>query len=269
MNRDLIKSTLRQLQEVERYASTSDQHDALENCRLILHFIMGRGESAEFTGYFQRFNTAPPTPVLSFATKGEADTWLRNHPAPPHGATIRVAGARYSLAYSRELEHRKLLRLPSEEEFARMEESGAETENEAEDELSPPHPSHGARFDLLDFFKWTCFHLYEMEKRISSSEELEALRTARIAFHFVMDMGEYHGFEEYRETVYSSRTSRPLQSFTTWGEAETWLTKQPDPPPPAVVAIGSDLCSVGYNRLRALRVLIRIPTRQELDTRAS
>jgi hypothetical protein len=268
MEPDLITSTLRQLQEVERYASTSEQHGALENCRLVLHFIMGRGESAEFMGYFQGFNTALLTPVLSFATKEEADTWLRNHPAPPHGATIGAAGARYSLAYSRELELRKLLRLPSEEEFARMEGAGEETEEEAEEEQIPPHPGHGTRFNFFDCFNWTCFHLYEMEKRISSPEELEAIRAARIAFHFVMDVGEYHGFEEYRETVHASRTSHPLQAFATREEADSWLAKQPEPPSPAVVAIGSELYSVGYNRLRALRVLSRIPTQQELGARA-
>lgn len=135
----------------------------------------------------------------------------------------------------------------------------AEEEEAPEEELSPPNPSHGSRFSFIDFFKWTSFHLYEMEKRISSLEELEAIRAAKIAFHFVMDVGEQHGFEDYRETVLSSRTSRPLQSFATREEADSWLTKQPEPPSPMVVAIGSELYSVGYNRLRALRVLIRIP----------
>lgn len=268
MNPDLITRTLSQLQQVERYASTVEQREALENCRLILHFILGRGESAAFTDYFQGFNTAPLTPVLSFVTKEDADTWLRNHPAPPHGATIGAAGERYSLAYSRELEHRRLLRLPSEEELARMEESGEEVEESTEAELPPPHPRHGTKFKLFDFFKWTCFHLYELEKRVSSPEELEATKAARIAFEFVMGVGEYHGFEEYRETVHSSLTSRPILSFANREEADSWLAKQPEPPVPAVVSITSELYSVGYNRLRRLRVLIRIPTRQELETGA-
>lgn len=149
-----------------------------------------------------------------------------------------------------------------------MEEAGEEAEEETESELPPPHPRHGTRFKLFDFFNWTSFHLYEMEKRISFPEELEALRAARIAFHFVMDMGEYHGFEEYRETVRASRISGPLQSFATREEADSWLAKQPEPPSPAVVAIGSELYSVGYNRLRRLRVLIRIPPQQEWAAQA-
>jgi len=80
-----------------------------------------------------------------------------------------------------------------------------------------------------------------------------------------MGIGEDHGFKEYLETLRSSRTSPPLLSFSTREEAESWLAKQPEPPPPAVVAIGRDLYSVGYNRRHRLRVLLRIPMPQELD----
>jgi hypothetical protein len=257
MKPDLIKSTLTLLHEVERHASTSEQHDALKNSRLILHFIMGRGEAGEFTDYFESFDTTPLTPVLSFVTKEGADTWLRSHPAPPHGAIIGAADVLYTIAYSRELEHRKLLRLPSKEELAQMEEDEAETE--------PPAPRHGTHFSFFDFFDKTCFHLYEMEQRMSSPEEIEAIRTAKISFDFVMDVGEHHGFEEYLESVRFARTSRPVQSFATREEADVWLEEQPAPPPPAVVAIGSECYSVGYNRRHGLRVLIHIPPQQELE----
>lgn len=105
MNIDLVKSTLSLLHESERYAVTAEQHDALKNARLILYYIMGRGESDAFKDYFKTFNTAPLSPVLSFETKEEADIWLREHPAPPHGATIGAANGLYTLAYSRGLEH--------------------------------------------------------------------------------------------------------------------------------------------------------------------
>lgn len=264
MNPVCIKSALALLHGMERHASTAEQHDALKNSRMALHFIMERNEAGEFEGYLESFNTEPLSPVLSFATKEEADVWLRAHPAPPHGAIIGVGSSLYHVAYSRELEHRKLLPLPSQEEWAQME----EVEEEVEEELSAPKPRHGTRFSLFDLFDKTCFHLYEMEQRMSSPEELEAIRTAKIAFHFVMDVGEHHGFEEYLDTLHSSWTSRPVQSFTTREEADSWLEKQPEPPPSAVAAIGSELYSVGYNRRRRLRVLIRIPPQQELDTGA-
>lgn len=146
-----------------------------------------------------------------------------------------------------------------------MEEAGDETQEEVE-ESSPPNPSHGARFKLFAFFEWTSFHLYKLEQHLSSAEQREAMSAAKIAFHFVMHVGEYHGFEEYLGTLHTAMTPGPHLAFSTRQEADTWLEKQPEPPPPAVIAIGHKLYSVGYNRLRSLRVLIRLPTQQELDS---
>lgn len=246
------------LQEVRRFASTSEQRDALKNSELILHFIGGRGESSEFTGYFKDFNTELPA-VLSFATKDDADTWLRKHPAPPHGATIQVGEELYTVAYSRELDHRRLLRVPSSAELALIDEEPAD---EAEPESRPAPLTQGTRFRFLDFFLWTAFHLHELEQHVSSPEQREAIKTAKIAFHFVMHNGEDHGFEEYRETLSPPNASRPVRVFATREEADAWLVKQPEPPDPTVIAIGNDRYSVGYDRLRSRRVLIHIPSEE-------
>jgi hypothetical protein len=262
MNADLIQNTLALLHKVERHATTPEQFEALEASRTILHFILGRGEAGEFKDLYESFDTAPVTPLLSFATKEEAETWLRNHPAAPHGATIRAANDFYTVVDARALNHRKLLRQPSLEELGLTdEEVGAEPAEEVE----PPKPSPGERFSLFKLYSRTCYDLYQMEKRTSSPEELGAIRTAKIAFHFVMHVGEEYGFEDYLLSIRSARTAPPLQSFATRKEADTWLATQPEPPPPAVVAIGNELYAAGYNRRRALRLLIRIPTPQELD----
>ena len=84
-------------------------------------------------------------------------------------------------------------------------------------------------------------------------------------FHFVLNVGEDHGFEEYLETLNAARHSRPSQSFATPEEAKSWLATQPEPPPPSVVAIGSERYAVGYHRGRGLRVLLRLPTPLELN----
>ena len=264
MNTELIKSILNLLQEVGRHASTPEQHEAIENARLVLYFIEGRREAGPFTDYFEKFDTEPLRPLIAFETKDEADTWLRNHPAPPHGATIGAAGSLYTLAYLREPEHRKLLRVLADKELMRTDD--AEAQAEEEEEKPPPPPwSHRSVVSVFGFANWSFFHLHQLEQRLSAPEELEALRAAKIAFHFAMDVGEDHGFEEYRRTLLASRTSPPHKSFATWEEADTWLATQPEPPPPAVVAIGGDLYSVGYNRLKRYRVMIRIPTHQDLD----
>jgi hypothetical protein len=267
MNSDPLMRTLRLLHDVDRHATTPEQQEAIRDSRIALYFILERNEVGAFEEYLKNFNAGPLTPVLSFPTKEEADTWLESHPAPPHGAFIGVGDLLYHVAYVRELKHRKLLPLPTQDEWARMKEEPEE--EEAEEESNDPPPKLGTEFHLFDLLNVVCFHLYEMEQRMSSPAELEALKTAKIAFHFVMWTGEGHGFEEYLETLHSSRTSPPLLSFSTREETDSWLATQPEPPPPAVVAIGRDLYSVGYNRRRGLRVLLRIPTPQELDAGAS
>lgn len=267
MTPNLIQRTLAVLRDVERQAFTPEQLDALRDSRTVLHFILGRGESGEFTAFFERFDTAPLTPLLSFPTLEEADAWLRNHPAPPHGAIIRAANELYSVADVRELHHRKLLRLPSPEEASPLDEN--EEAQDAEEEAAPPTPRPDTSFSLLESYKRTCYHLSELEKRLSSHEQLEATRAARISFDFVMRMGEEHGFEDYLEGIRSARTSPTLRSFASREEADTWLMTQPEPPPPTVVAIGSNLYVAGYNRRGRLRVLTRLPAQQELDTGAA
>lgn len=265
MNPNLIQRTLALIQGVEQQASTSEQHDALASSKLVLHFIQERSEASAFEAYLQSFNTGPQRPPLSFATKEEAESWLRAHPAPPHGALLQAGDALFQVAYLRELKHRKLLPLPSQEEWARMEADEETDEAEAKEKLPPLSPSHGRPFNVFDLLIKTSYHLHELEPRLSSPEEHEALRSARIAFHFVMHLGEDHGFEEYLEALNASRRSGPSQSFSTREEAESWLAKQPEPPPPSVVAIGSELHAVGYHRGRGQRVLLRLPTPQELN----
>jgi hypothetical protein len=268
MNSDLIQMTLTLLHEVERHASNPDEFDALKASRSTLHFIQGRGEAGEFKEFLETFDTAPVTPLLSFTTKDEADMWLLNHPAPPHGALIRAANDFYTVVDARALNHRKLLLLPSPEELARTDAAGDEPEQEVEETPEPPRPNSSTKFSLFNLYDRTCYDLHQMEKRMSSPEQLEAIRTAKISFNFVMRVGEEYGFEEYLESLRSARTSPPLEFFKTQEAADTWLATQPEPPPPAVISIGNELYSVSYNRRRKMRLLIRIPTQRELDTRA-
>ena len=264
METDLIRNTLEQLRRLERHASTPEQQDALRLSRLLLYFIQGRDNPGAFADYLEVFNTPKRTPALSFATKEEAESWLQKHPAPPHGATIGAADTRYILAYSRDLNHRKLLRMHSEEELAGLEEE-EEATNGMDEETNPPELPQGKRWSLFELLEWTAFYLYELEKRIASPEAHEALRVSKIAFHFVMDSGEEHGFEEYQQTLHASEEEQPVHAFATQQEANNWLARQPEPPTPVVVSVGNERLSVGYDRLRRRRVLIRLPTRQELD----
>jgi hypothetical protein len=270
-----IQHTLTRLQAVERHATTPEQHDAFQESRLILHFIRERGEEGEFTEYFENIDTAAHRTVLTFSTKEEADAWLRNHPAPPHGAIIGVGNARYHLAYLREIEHRRLLALPSLEEEKQWEREAEEEEQqqpepEAEEPPAPPKQRDATRFSLFDLYNYVCFHFYWMERRgVTFPEELEVLQVAQSAFSFVMRQGEEHGFEAYLESLRSARSASPRLALASREEADAWLEKQPAPPPPRVVSLGDDLYAVGYHRLRARPLLIRLPRPRELDAAAS
>ncbi|MCP3140619.1 hypothetical protein [Pyxidicoccus xibeiensis] len=262
MTPNLIQSTLAMLREVERHASTAEQLDAIQATKPLLHFILERGESGEFAAFIEHFDTAPLTALLSFSTRTEADDWLLNHPAPPHGAIIRAANDLYTVVDARALNQRTLLHLPSTDEATGLD--GSEEEQEVREEAPPPAPRPGARFSLFDHYKWACYYLSALEKRLSSPQHLEAIRTARLAFDFVMRMGEEHGFEDYVGSIRSARAAPPFRSFARQEDADTWLDAQPEPPPSVVVAVGNELYAVGYNRRGRRRVLTRIPTNQEL-----
>ncbi len=59
----------------------------------------------------------PPSPLCSFSTREEADAWLKNHPSPPHGASVRVGKEELSVGYWRESGLRTLLRFPESQDL--------------------------------------------------------------------------------------------------------------------------------------------------------
>jgi hypothetical protein len=119
MSRDLIDKTLFFLHEVEQHTRSADELEALKTAKIALHFIQSLGESHGFEDYLRNFDSeAPPSPLLSFTTREEADSWLKNHPAPPHGAIIGIDGDLYSVGFQRKSGLRVLVRIPSIEELS-------------------------------------------------------------------------------------------------------------------------------------------------------
>ncbi len=117
MSDDLFDKTLGILHQVEQRAHTPEELEALKTAKIALHFIQSIGESSGFEDYLQNFNSeAPLAPLLSFATREEADLWLKDHPAPPHGAVVRIAEDRYSVGFERKSGLRVLVRIPSAED---------------------------------------------------------------------------------------------------------------------------------------------------------
>jgi hypothetical protein len=118
MSDDLIDKTLRLLHKVGRHTRASEELEALKTAKIALHFIQFIGEIHGFEDYLENFNAeASPPPRYSFATREEADLWLKNHPAPPHGAIVAIGGALHCVGFSRKSGLRVLMRIPSAEEL--------------------------------------------------------------------------------------------------------------------------------------------------------
>jgi hypothetical protein len=118
MSHDLIDRTLVLLHQVEQHTRSPEELEALKTAKLALHFILERGEQQGLEDYLKHFDSArDPVPLLAFAARDEADTWLKTHPAPPHGALVSVAGGLYSVGFNRKSGLRILVRLPTHEEL--------------------------------------------------------------------------------------------------------------------------------------------------------
>ncbi|WNG38147.1 hypothetical protein F0U61_34120 [Archangium violaceum] len=74
-----------------------------------LRFIPSTGQLDDFKSYLQDLDAnEPPRVVASFDTREQAENWLKNHPSPPHCASILIAGRYHTVAYDRETNGRYL-----------------------------------------------------------------------------------------------------------------------------------------------------------------
>jgi len=67
-----------------------------------LRFITSTGQLDDFERYLQALDAhEPPRVVAAFDTREQAESWLKNHPSPPHCAHILIAGRYHTVAYDR------------------------------------------------------------------------------------------------------------------------------------------------------------------------
>ena len=77
-------------------------------------FIISTGQRYAFIDYREQSNSDIPQPVVaSFNTRDEAEAWLKDHPSPPDGTFVSIAGQYHHVVYSRELNLRRLISVPS------------------------------------------------------------------------------------------------------------------------------------------------------------
>lgn len=81
-----------------------------------LRFINTTGQQYEFEDYRKDLGTEGPERVIAaFATKDEAEAWLKNHSKPPHMALVLIADEYHIVVYARDRNFRRLLQTPSVE----------------------------------------------------------------------------------------------------------------------------------------------------------
>ncbi|HEX5746058.1 MAG TPA: hypothetical protein VFZ09_07430 [Archangium sp.] len=101
--------------------SSPEDLKGLQCAALALHFVQESGCAQEFEHFVAHFDEPSP-PLCSFTTWEEADAWLKEHPSPPHGATVRVGEDEFSVGYWPQSDHRVLLRAPTYEPLDDVEE---------------------------------------------------------------------------------------------------------------------------------------------------
>lgn len=95
-----------------------------------LRFIYSTGQSQDFEDYRKSVDAkAPPLVIAAFNTRQEADAWLKEHPRPPDGAYVLIAGEYHMVVYAPERRHRSLPPVPFLEFYLR---------DMLEDGLPPP-----------------------------------------------------------------------------------------------------------------------------------
>lgn len=212
----------------------------LRTAALALHFIWGSGHQLNFEDYLACFHQSDSL-APSFDTRARAEASLQQPMDPRRAHGVTIAGTRYSLGYALERGTRFLVRIPEHAEFTTARQT----------------PSPLMREALTA--------LCQARAQAHSPEDKKSVDTAVLALHFILESGQSSIFENFLGSVDSRAIPRSLCSFGSRQEADTWLSAHPRPPHGAQVEIAGERYSVGYSRDSEIRVLVRLPSREELD----
>ena len=93
--------------------SSAEEQELLAAAIDAILFITSTGQRYAYLDYLQqRDSNALPPAVASFETREEAEAWLKNHPSPPDGTSVLIAGQRHHVIYSREMNLRRFIPSP-------------------------------------------------------------------------------------------------------------------------------------------------------------
>jgi hypothetical protein len=107
----LIFEAINLLGLIHEKTQSPEEKELLLAAAEALRFINATGQQYEFEDYREDLGTEGPRMVIAaFATREEAEAWLKNHPKPPHMAAVLIADEYHTVYYWRD---RDLRRMPS------------------------------------------------------------------------------------------------------------------------------------------------------------
>ena len=109
LGEDLFRNTEAFFVGLSERESGSREQELIQLILDSLRFIVLTGQQHAFDAFRkEREANAPPFFVASFATREEAEAWLRSHPNPPDFAEVLIAGKSHEVLYDREPHLRRL-----------------------------------------------------------------------------------------------------------------------------------------------------------------
>ncbi len=139
--RPLLRDAMDCLARIRASGQWPEEDEHLWDAHQALLFISSTGQRYAFEDFLASLEAHHPPPVVAaFRTREEADAWLKAQDAPPDSTFVLIADQHYSVVYIRDLNHRRLVRLPViEYHLGRLKRSGLpaataafETRQEAE-----------------------------------------------------------------------------------------------------------------------------------------
>jgi hypothetical protein len=109
----LIFEAINLLGLIHEKTQSPEEQELLLAAADALSFINTTGQQYEFEDYRKDLRTEGPEMVIAaFDTREEAETWLKNHPKPPHMACVLIADAYHVVYYWRDRD-RNFRRMPA------------------------------------------------------------------------------------------------------------------------------------------------------------
>jgi hypothetical protein len=111
--RDLPLDVMNLLARIRAKTHSEEEQELLAVAINAILFITSTGQRYAFADFLEYIESnAPPPVVASFKTREEAEAWLNSQPEPPDSALVLIADQYHTVAYIREMNHRRLIPLP-------------------------------------------------------------------------------------------------------------------------------------------------------------